>query len=175
MTQYGTYALRAGLATLYARTPMRPVIHMHACTHRPICYSNCFSTTKMLSWRRLNVALAVLLTILRVGQPWISGWIYGRGNNFSLLQTPWPIARQSRLRTSGALFLAPPFTVEVKNKWSFISSNPVFLHGMEGLSFTVRWKEKWNSHETCLFLFYIKNVRNSRSVFVSTALSLNGK
>jgi hypothetical protein len=33
-SQYGAYALRAGLARLYERMPTRPVTHMHARTRK---------------------------------------------------------------------------------------------------------------------------------------------
>jgi hypothetical protein len=58
-SQYGAYALRAGLARLHAsmrmHTPARLGIHMHArthaqaCTQRPVCITYYFSTTIMLS------------------------------------------------------------------------------------------------------------------------------
>jgi hypothetical protein len=58
-SQYGAYALYAGLARLCARMRMhtftRPGTHMNArmhaqaCTHRPICNAYCFSTATMVS------------------------------------------------------------------------------------------------------------------------------
>jgi hypothetical protein len=68
-SQYGAYALRAGLARLHAR--MRMHAHTHAPwypharmygqgrTHRPICISYCYSTATMVSWTRLIVTLYV--------------------------------------------------------------------------------------------------------------------
>jgi hypothetical protein len=53
MSQYGIYALRAGLARLYVRmrmhTPTRLGTHMHARTHRPICNTYRFSTARVVS------------------------------------------------------------------------------------------------------------------------------
>jgi hypothetical protein len=56
---YGAYALRAGLARLYARkrihTPTRSGTHIEArtharaCTPRPICSTHCFYTSTMFS------------------------------------------------------------------------------------------------------------------------------
>jgi hypothetical protein len=67
-SQYGAYALRAGLVRIYTRmrtyTPTRPGTHMHArtnaqaCARRPICNTYCFSTA-MISWTRLSVTLYV--------------------------------------------------------------------------------------------------------------------
>jgi hypothetical protein len=66
-SQYGAYALRAGLARLYAHmrmhTPTRSGTHMRArmqaqaCTHRPICNTYCSSTATMVSRTRLNVTV----------------------------------------------------------------------------------------------------------------------
>ena len=55
-SQYGAYALRAGLARLYAlmpmHTPTRLSTHMHgARTHRPIHDTYCFSTATMIRER----------------------------------------------------------------------------------------------------------------------------
>ena len=60
-SQYGAYALRAGLARLHAlmrmHTHTRPGTHMHArshaqaCAHRPICNTYCFRTATMISER----------------------------------------------------------------------------------------------------------------------------
>ena len=62
-SQYGAYALRAGLARLHARMSMRMHTptrsgtntharkHAHACTHRPIISSYCFSTATMFRKR----------------------------------------------------------------------------------------------------------------------------
>jgi hypothetical protein len=67
-SQYGAYALRAGLTRLYARMRLHTPTclgyphartHAQACTHRPICNTYCFSTTTMVSWTRLNVTLYV--------------------------------------------------------------------------------------------------------------------
>jgi hypothetical protein len=62
-SEHGACALHAGLARLNARmlmhTPTRPVTHMHARTHRPVCNTYCFCTTTMLSWTRLSVTLCV--------------------------------------------------------------------------------------------------------------------
>ena len=64
-SQYGAYALSAGLAKLQARmrnyTPTRPStrMHAHACTHRPIFNTYCFSTATMVSWTSLNITLYV--------------------------------------------------------------------------------------------------------------------
>ena len=81
-SQYGAYALRAGLARLHAcmrmHTPARLGIHVHArthaqaCTQRPVCITYCFSTTIMLSWTRLNVTLYVHCYIPhRVYRSWL--------------------------------------------------------------------------------------------------------
>ena len=55
-SQYGAYALRAGLARLYAHMskhkPTRPGTHMHARMHT---HTYCFSTATMVSWTRLSV------------------------------------------------------------------------------------------------------------------------
>jgi hypothetical protein len=68
-SQYGAYALRAGLARLYAHAHTRPRVwvttcthartHAHACTQGPICNTYCFSTATIISWTRLNVTLCV--------------------------------------------------------------------------------------------------------------------
>jgi hypothetical protein len=51
-SQYGAYALRAGLSRLHARTrmrmPTRPSTHMHARAHRPVNNIYCFSKAKMI-------------------------------------------------------------------------------------------------------------------------------
>jgi hypothetical protein len=48
-SQYGAYALLAGLRRLYALMSMqRPRAHMHARTHRPISNTYCFSTATMI-------------------------------------------------------------------------------------------------------------------------------
>ena len=60
-SQYGAYALRAGLARLYAcmlmHTPTHPGTHMHARasmhTHTPICNTYSSSAATMVSLRRL--------------------------------------------------------------------------------------------------------------------------
>ena len=44
-SQYGAYALRGGLARLYAR------MRMHTRTHRPISNTYCFSTATMIRER----------------------------------------------------------------------------------------------------------------------------
>jgi hypothetical protein len=63
-SQYGAYALHAGLARLHARrrihTPTRPGTphartHAQACTHGPIYNTYCFSTVIMVSWTHLSV------------------------------------------------------------------------------------------------------------------------
>ena len=66
-SQYGAYALRAGLARTYARmrvhTPTRSGTHMqarahtHTHTHRPICNTYRFSTAEMASRTRLSITL----------------------------------------------------------------------------------------------------------------------
>jgi hypothetical protein len=58
-SQDGVYALRAELASLYARmrmhTPTRSGIHMHArthtqaCTNGPMCTTDCFCTATDVS------------------------------------------------------------------------------------------------------------------------------
>ena len=54
-SQYGAYALRAGLARLYARmrmhTPTRSGTHVHARTRRPISITYCFSRATMIPER----------------------------------------------------------------------------------------------------------------------------
>jgi hypothetical protein len=54
-SQYGAYALRAGLVRLYARTrthtPTRPGNHAHARTHISICDTYCFPTATMIRAR----------------------------------------------------------------------------------------------------------------------------
>ena len=56
-SQHGAYALRAGLASLYARkrmhTPTCSGTHMHAqaCTHRPVSNAYCISTATMIRER----------------------------------------------------------------------------------------------------------------------------
>ena len=53
-SQYGAYALRAGLARLHVlmlmRTPTRLGTHMHAqaCTHRSVCNTYCFPIATMV-------------------------------------------------------------------------------------------------------------------------------
>jgi hypothetical protein len=64
-SQAGAYALRTGLARLYARmrmptpTPSGVRTHAQACTHRPINNIYCFSTVTMVSCRCLSVTLYV--------------------------------------------------------------------------------------------------------------------
>ena len=57
-SKYGGYALRDGLARLHLRmrmhTPTRRVptsTHTHACTHRPISNTYCFSMPKIIRER----------------------------------------------------------------------------------------------------------------------------
>jgi hypothetical protein len=62
-SQYGAYALRAGLARPQSRMRMhtltRPGTHKHthaqACTHKPICNTYCFSTGKKMIRDRASV------------------------------------------------------------------------------------------------------------------------
>jgi hypothetical protein len=56
-SEYGAYALHAGLARLHARmrmyTPGYPHAHTHAhaCTHRPVSNTSCFSAATMIRER----------------------------------------------------------------------------------------------------------------------------
>jgi hypothetical protein len=54
-SQYGTYALHAGLARLHAlicvHTPTRPGTNMHGRTHRSISNNYCISTARMFPER----------------------------------------------------------------------------------------------------------------------------
>jgi hypothetical protein len=66
-SQYGAYALRAGLARLYARIclqhPRARVrnarTHAQECTHRPICDTYYFSTATVIPRTRHLVTLYV--------------------------------------------------------------------------------------------------------------------
>jgi hypothetical protein len=67
-SQYGAYALRTGLARLYAHmrmhTSTRPGTHTQARTHRPICNTYCFSTATMVTRTRLSVNVIRTLPVL---------------------------------------------------------------------------------------------------------------
>jgi hypothetical protein len=56
-SQYGAYALNAGLAKVHARmrTPTRQYTHMHASTHRSISNTYYFSIATMVTRTRLNI------------------------------------------------------------------------------------------------------------------------
>jgi hypothetical protein len=111
-SQYGLYALRAGLARLYTHMHMstRPGTHMHtrthaqACTHRPIRNTYCFSTATTVSQTRLNITLYVrCLSCFLYPQNWLSSSVIWMGQIVCF-----NVGRSAGSGTSGGRFLQKP-------------------------------------------------------------------
>ena len=131
-SQYGAYALRAALARLYARmgmhTPTRPLVrvptftHAHACTHRPICNTYCFSTTTMVPWTRLKVMLYVHCLSCYFLRIWTGNLLWSN----TLAKASWHRAKALQFRIYSDLLVEESFVGKI---WP--RGNAHFIDGIQ--------------------------------------------